>query len=322
MKAVRQSRYGPPDVLEVVDLRVPEVAADQVLVRVRAASVHPGDLLLMQGRPLAMRPLFGLARPRRAVPGYDVSGIVEAVGPGVDLVEPGDEVYGQGDGSCAEYTTATQDTLAPKPSGLDFEQAAAVPMSGLTALHALRDAARIRPGQRLLVNGASGGVGSYAVQIGKILGAHVTGVCSTRNVDLVRGLGADEVIDYTERDFTVGGEHWDVVLDNVANRSLSDLRRVLVRGGILLPNNGTAGSRWLGTLPRMVGAAASSVVVPQRTRLFVSQPSRADLVTLTEMIDAGSLEPVVDRTYPLARTADAFAYLAGGHAAGKVVITP
>lgn len=321
MKAMVQHRYGTPDVLEPADVASPPVGDDQVLIRVWAAAIHPGDLMLMQGRPVAMRPLFGLRRPRRVTPGYDVAGIVEAVGVDVERVRPGDQIYGQGDGSCAEYTTAGQDAVAPKPESLTFEQAAAVPMSGLTALHALRDVAQIQPGQRILINGASGGIGTYAVQIGKALGAHVTGVCSTRNVELVGSLGADEVVDYTQRDFTLTGERYDVILDNVANHPLSRLRRALTPTGTLLPNNGTSGGRWLGPLPRMLHAVAWSPFVSQRMRLFVSQPSRADLQALTEMIEAGEVEPVVDRTFTLSETADAFAHLAQGHARGKVVIT-
>jgi NADPH:quinone reductase-like Zn-dependent oxidoreductase len=321
MKAVLQHRYGSPDVLELADVATPDVGGDQVLIRVHAAAIHPGDLLLMEGRPLVMRAMFGLRRPRKATPGYDVAGIVEAVGEDVDRVRVGDEVYGQGDGSCAEYTAAAQDAVVPKSPGLTFEQAAAVPMSGLTALHALRDGAQVEPGQRILINGASGGVGVYAVQIGAALGAHVTGVCSTRNVELVAELGADEVVDYTQRDFTRAGVRYDVILDNVANHPLSQLRRALAPDGTLIPNNGTSGGRWLGPLPRMVRALAWSPFVSQRMRLFVSQPVHADLVALAGMVDSGQVRPVIDRTFPLTGTADAFAYLAQGHARGKVVIT-
>jgi NADPH:quinone reductase-like Zn-dependent oxidoreductase len=321
MKAVLQRRYGTPDVLELADVATPALGGDQVLIRARAAAIHPGDLLLMQGRPLVMRAMFGLRRPTRATPGYDVAGTVEAVGEDVDQVRVGDEVYGQGEGSCAEYAAAAHDAVVPKPPDLTFEQAAALPMSGLTALHALRDAAQIEPGQRLLVNGASGGVGVYAVQIGAALGAHVTGVCSTRNVELVRSLGADDVIDYTQQDFTRAGARYDVILDNVANHPLSQLRHALTPVGTLLPNNGTSGGRWLGPLPRMVHALAWSPFVSQRMRLFVSQPVHADLVALAHMVDSGQVRPVIDRTFPLDATADAFAYLAQGHARGKIVIT-
>jgi NADPH:quinone reductase-like Zn-dependent oxidoreductase len=321
MKAMRQRRYGPPDVLEFADVAMPEIGDHQVRIRVRAAAIHPGDLLMMQGRPLVMRPLFGLRRPRRATPGFDLAGVVEAVGGDVELIRPGDEVYGQGDGSCAEVTTADEDAVAPKPAGLAFDQAAALPMSGLTAMHALRDVAGIRPAQRVLINGASGGIGVYAVQIGKALDAHVTAVCSTRNVDLVRRLGADEVVDYTQRDFTRSGERYDLILDNVANHPLAQLRRVLAPDGMLIPNNGTSGGRWLGPLPRMVQAVAWSPFVSQRMRLFVSQPSRADLEALADLVDRGQVTPVIDRTFALRETADAFAYLAQGHARGKVVIT-
>lgn len=322
MKAIIQDTYGQPDVLALTDVAAPKITDDEVLIRVRAAAIHPGDLLLMRGRPLAMRPMFGLRRPKRTTPGYDIAGIVEAVGGNVVDVRPGDEVFGQGDGTCAEYTSAARDTVAPKPARLTFEQAAAVPMSGLTALHALRDVAKVRPGQRILINGASGGIGIFAVQIGKTLDAHVTGVCSTRNVELVRRLGADEVIDYTRQDFTRTRQRYDLILDNVANHPLSQLRRALAPSGTLIPNNGTAGGRWLGPLPRMIQAVVVSPFVSQRMRLFVSQPSRADLMALTDLIDSGDIEPVIDRTFPLSETAEAFAYLAAGHARGKVVVIP
>jgi NADPH:quinone reductase-like Zn-dependent oxidoreductase len=321
MKAVLQHRYGTPGVLELADVSTPDVSADQVLIRVRAAAIHPGDLLMMEGRPVLMRPLFGLRRPKKATPGYDVAGTVEAVGGDVDLVRPGDDVYGQCDGSCAEYATATKDTVVPKPTGVTFEQAAALPMSGLTALHALRDVARVQPGQRIAINGASGGVGVYAVQIGKALGAHVIGVCSTRNVELVRRLGADEVVDYTQRDFTQTDTPYDVILDNVANHPLSQLRRALAPDGTLIPNNGTSGDQWFGPLPRMVQAFAWSPFVSQRMGLFVSRPSRDDLMALTEMVETRKVQPVIDRTFSLNDTAEAFTYLARGHARGKVVIT-
>lgn len=322
MKAIVQQRYGPPDVLEFLDVDIPDIGDDQVLVRVRAAAIHPGDLLAMEGRPIVMRPLFGLPHPRRSTPGYDLAGTVEAVGASVDGLEAGDEVFGQSaTGSCAEYAVASADAVAPAPTRVTVDHAAAIPMSGLTALHALRDVAQVRPGQRVLINGASGGIGTFAVQIAAALGARVTGVCSTRNVDLVHGLGADQVIDYTQRDFTATGERYDVILDNVANRPLAHLRRALTRTGTLIPNNGTSGSRWFGPLPRMLHAMVLSPFVSQRMRLFVSQPSRADLATLATMVDDGVVTPVIDRTHPLAETAQALAYLARRHARGKVVIT-
>ncbi|HSJ45701.1 MAG TPA: NAD(P)-dependent alcohol dehydrogenase, partial [Euzebyales bacterium] len=302
MKAVIQDVYGGPDVVRLADVDTPTIGDDEVLVRVRAAAVHPGDLLLMQGVPYMMRPMFGLRQPRKRTPGFDVAGHVEAVGTRVRDLRPGDEVFGEGEGSCAEYVAASSGALAPKPAGLTFEQAAAVPMSGLTALHALRDVAKVRPGQRVLINGAAGGIGTFAVQIGTALGAEVTGVCSTRNVDLVRGLGAARVIDYTREDFTRGGTRYDLILDNVANHSLSELRRALTPHGTLIPNNGTSGGRWFGPLPRMAQALAVSPLVGQHMRLFVSKANRADLEAISAMIDAGDVTPVIDRTYQLSET--------------------
>ena len=321
MKAIVQDTYGGPDVLRFADVDPPTIGDDEVLVRVRAAAVHPGDVLMMRGQPVAMRPMFGLRRPRRRTPGFDVAGNVEAVGAGVRDLRPGEEVFGEGNGTCAEYASASPDKLAPKPRDLSFEQAAAVPMSGLTALHALRDVARVHSGQRVLINGASGGIGTFAVQIAAALGAEVTGVCSTRNVDLVRSLGAARVIDYTREDFTRGEVQYDVILDNVANHSLSQLRRALTPHGTLIPNNGTSGGRWLGPLPTMAQALVVSPFVGQHMRLFVSNARRTDLETLTAMIDAGDVTPVIDRMYRLSDAAEALAHVARGHARGKVVIT-
>jgi NADPH:quinone reductase-like Zn-dependent oxidoreductase len=321
MKAIVQDDYGSAGVLRLRDIDAPAIKASEVLVRVRAASVHPGDLFLMEGVPYVFRIGFGLRRPRRRVPGLDVAGVVEAVGTTVKELRPGDEVFGNAKGTCAEYTAASEGALARKPAGLSFEQAAAVPTSAVTALRGIRDAGRVQAGQKVLINGASGGVGTFAVQIAKALGAEVTGVCSTRNVDLVRSIGADHVIDYTKEDFTRGGPRYDLILDNVANHRLSELRRALTSTGTLLPNSGNSEGRWFGPLGRTALAFVSSPLIRRQGRPFVAVVKPQDLVDLTRLIDAGNLTPVIDRTYPLAQTPEAMAAVATGHARGKVVIT-
>jgi NADPH:quinone reductase-like Zn-dependent oxidoreductase len=321
MKAIVQDRYGSPDVLELREIGTPAPKHHEVLVRVRAAAVHPGDWLLMRGRPYLMRLGTGLRGPRKRIPGFDVAGHVEAVGKGVTELQPGDEVFGEGKGSLAEYACAREDRLAAKPANLTFEQAAAAPVSALTALHALRDHGRVQPGQKVLINGASGGIGTFAVQIAKDLGAEVTGVCSTPNVEMVRSLGADHVIDYTRDDFTRSGLQYDLILDNVANHSLSDCRRALTAKGMLIPNNGTSGGRWVGPLGRMGKAALLSPFVSQKLRSFLSTASTEDLLVLGGLIEAGKVTPVIDRTYPLSEAAEALGHVGAGHARGKVVIS-
>ena len=321
MKAIVQDKYGSPDALELRDIHEPAIKGDEVLVRVRAAAVHPGDLFFMEGVPYVFRIGYGLRGPRRKIPGFDVAGVVEAVGTKVKELRPGDEIFGNGNGTCAEYAAASEDALAPKPAGFTFEQAAAVPTSAVAALRGIRDAGKVRPGQKVLINGAAGGVGTYAVQIAKELGAEVTGVCSTKNVDLVRSIGADHVIDYTQEDFTQGGPRYDLILDNVANHSLSDLRRALTPEGILLPNSGSGGGRWFGPLGRIALASVLSPFVGRQGRPFVATVKTKDLVDLTKLIKAGMLTPVIDRTYPLSETPEAMRYVAQGHARGKVVIT-
>lgn len=322
MKAITHDRFGSADVLQVTETDRPQVGDAEVLVRVRAASIHPGDLVMMQGRPYVMRAMgFGLRRPRKQIPGFDVAGHVEAVGRRVTEFRPGDEVVGFCRGGLAEYVSADEQMLAPKPSGLTFEQAAAVPTSAITALQAVRDAGNVQPGHHVLINGASGGVGTFAVQVAKTLGAEVTGVCSTVNVELVRSIGADHVIDYTRDDFTRSTQRYHLVLDNVANRSLAECRAVLVPGGILIPNNGTSGGPWFGPLGRIVAAVVSSPFAPGHVRLFVAKESSAGLRSLTELIHAGQVTPVIDRTFPLDQAAQAMEYLAGGHARGKIVIS-
>ena len=320
MRAAVQDRYGPPlDVLGVREIPVPAIGDDDVLVRVRAAGVNPADLAVTRGRPSMLRLMVGLRRPKPAVRGQDLAGVVEAVGANVTLFSTGDEVFGEGASSYAEYTCVPQGVLAPKPAGLTFEQAAAVPMAGLTALFGMR-VANVGPGQRVLVNGASGGVGHFAVQIATGLGAEVTGVCSGRNVELVRSLGADHVIDYTHEDFTRGAQRYDVILDNVANRSLHALRRVLAPRGVLLLNS-INGGRVLGPLPRMARGSLLSVFSRQTIRVFSIASTTEDMVALKDLIDGGGLTPVIEGAYPLAEVAAALDRVATGHVAGKVVIT-
>ena len=315
MKAIVQDRYGGPEALELAEIDRPPLGDRDALVRVHAASIHFGDQMIMRGKPKLFRPIYGFGKPRNRVPGLDIAGTVEAVGTGVTRFGPGEEVFGTCTGALAEYVGTPEDKLERKPSNLTFEQAAAVPTSGLAALHGIRDAGKVQPGQKVLINGASGGVGTFAVQIAKALGAEVTGVCSTRNVELVRALGADQVIDYTQEDFTQGGPRYDLILDNAGNHSLSALRRALAPTGRLIPNSGSAG---LGTF---ITAFVSSPFLRQQGRPYLSVPKLKDLTFLKELIEAGKVTPAIDRTYPLSDAADAFRYLENGHARGKVVIT-
>ncbi|WP_375373460.1 NAD(P)-dependent alcohol dehydrogenase [Micromonospora sp. ATA51] len=290
-----------------------------MLVKVRAAGVDPGVWHLMTGLPYAVRLGFGLRRPRNPVPGLDLAGLVTAVGPGVTGFTPGDAVYGTGAGSFAEYALAPADRLAPKPANLTYAEAAAVPVSGQTALTAVRDAARVRPGQRVLVIGAGGGVGSYAVQLARAAGAHVTGLCGPGKLDLVRSLGAVEVVDYTRTDLP--DQQYDVVVDTAGNRPLSRLRRVLPPKGTLVLVGGEASDgKWLQGFDRQLRALALSPVVGQRLVPLVAKESTANLVALTEFIEAGQVRPVVDRTFSLAEAADAIRHVEGGHATGKVIV--
>ncbi len=316
MKAIVQDRYGTPDVLRLEEIATPVPKEDGVLVRVRAAAIHSGDYFGVRGAPVVARLFIGFPKPKKDyVVGADAAGHVEAVGRNVTRFQPGDEVFGEPGGACAEYACAGEDKFAHKPANMTFEQAASVPVSALAALQGLRDAGRVQPGQNVLVNGASGGVGTFAVQIAKALGANVTGVCSTRNVDMVRAIGADHVIDYTQEDFTQGGPRYDLILDNVANRPLSACRRALTPRGTLVPNSGHAGMGYI------IKAFATSLFVRQQGRPFVSTPKTEDLITLKDLIESGKVTPVIDRTYPLPETPEAFRYLGEGHARGKVVIT-
>jgi NADPH:quinone reductase-like Zn-dependent oxidoreductase len=321
MKAIVQDRYGSADVLALREVARPEIGADDVLLRVRAAGVHIGDWHLMTGQPYLMRVVgFGLRAPKARVRGMDVAGTVEAVGARATRFRPGDEVFGTCDGAFADYARAREATLAPKPASLTFEQAAAVPTSACVALQALRDAGRVQPGQSVLIVGASGGVGIFAVQIAKALGAEVTGVCSAAKAELVRSVGADHVVDYTREDVTRSGQRYDLILDMAGNSPLSQIRRVLTRRGTLVPVGGEGGGRWIGGVGRSVRALALSPFVSQRLRPIVAMANAADLRVLTDLIEAGELAPVVDRTYSLAEVPDAIRYLHGGNARGKIVI--
>jgi NADPH:quinone reductase-like Zn-dependent oxidoreductase len=321
VKAVTQDRYGSAEVLRLADVSTPEVGDDQVLIEVRAASVNAADPAVMRGMPYVLRLGFGLRRPRFSIRGSDVAGTVVDVGAKVKQFQPGDEVFGEGKGSFAEYTIAKAGKLAVKPDHLSFEQAASLPMAGLTALQGLRDVARIESGQKVLVNGASGGIGTFAIQIATALGAEVTAVCSPRNVEMARSLGAVRVIDYTRQDFTEEPGRYDVVFDNAASRSLSETRRLLSRRGMLIPNNGALSSRWLASLPRLLHAVVVFPFVSQRLGLFVSKVTTDDLEALVEMVGMGDVTPVIDRIYALGDVPDAMAYVGEGHARGKVVIT-
>ncbi len=321
MRAVVQHRYGSPAVLESGDVDLPAVGDGDGLVRVGAASVHPGDYFLMTGEPYVVRLAFGLRRPRHPIPGRDLAGVVAAVGKDVVDLQRGDEVFGWSTtGTLAQYACVPADQLVRTPTNLSAMQAAAVPTSGLTALQALRDIAHVHPGQAVLITGASGGVGTFAVQIAKTLGAEVTGVCSTRNVDLVRSLGADHVIDYTRTDFTRTGLRYDVIFDIVEAQSLSAVRRALTPTGTLIPNSGRGG-RWVGPLPRIVKARTRSLFTRQTLQPFLSVEKRQDLLDLADLLEAGQLKPVIDRTYPLSEAAEALRYVGAGHTRGKVVVT-
>ena len=321
MRAAVQHRYGPPSVLTSCEVERPRPGRGDVLVQVGAAAVHPGDYFVMTGEPYVLRLAFGFRRPRHGIPGRDLAGVVAAVGKDVTAVRPGDEVFGWSTaGTLAEYACVPADHLVPVPAGLSLVEAAAVPTSALTALQALRDIAHIRPGQTGLVTGASGGVGSFAVQIAKAFGAEVTGVCSTRNVDLVQSLGADHVVDYTETDFTSTGTRYDVILDNVEAHPLAAVRRALTPTGTLVPNSGRGG-RWLGPLGRIAKARALSGFSRQQLKPLISVEKHRDLLTLADLLATRQVTPLIDRTYPLDEAADALRYVGAGHTRGKVVIT-
>ena len=324
MKAITQDRYGGPDVLEFRDIDQPVPKDNEVLVRVHAAGLHRGDWHVMTGLPYLIRlvvPTLGLRKPKVPVLGMDVAGHVEAAGSNVTRFQPGDEVFGWCDGSFAEYACAPEDQLAPKPANLSFEQAAAVPISGFAALQGVRDQGEVQAGQKVLVIGAAGAVGSFAVQLAKAFGAQVTGVCSTTQVDLVRSIGADDVIDYTREDVTDGTRHWDLIIDTAGRRTLSQLRRALTPRGTLVIVGGEGGGRWMGGFTRNLRAPVLSRFVGQRLRMLASKENQEDLQTLGELIQAGKLTPRIGRTYPLGEVPEAIRALEAGDTRGKIVIT-
>jgi NADPH:quinone reductase-like Zn-dependent oxidoreductase len=315
MQAIVLNRYGPPDVLELKEIERPALADDGVLVRVVAASLNAGDLFSTLGSPWLARFSVGFPRPKDYVLGWDFAGRVEAVGKEVTRFRPGDEVYAAASGAFAEYAAAPQGKVALKPASFTFEQAAALPTAAITALQGLRDAGKVRPGQKVLINGASGGVGHFAVQIARAMGAEVTAVCSTRNVEMVRSLGADRVFDYTREDFTRSGQQYDLILDNVASRTFSDLRRALAPQGQIVPNSGYGGMGYV------LRAMALAPFLRQQQQLLTTTMTGKDLDALSELVAAGKLAPVIDRAYPLQETAGALRYFADEHPRGKVVIT-
>jgi NADPH:quinone reductase-like Zn-dependent oxidoreductase len=320
MKAIVHHRYGTPDVLKLVDVDKPVPADDEVLVRVRASSVNPAEWYGMTGL-LVARTQAGLLKPKEPRLGTDFAGVVEAVGSGVEDFKPGDEVFGGRTGAFAEYVSV-RNAIAPKPANVSFEQAAAVPIAGLTALQGLRDHGQVQPGQKVLVNGASGGVGTFAVQIAKALGAEVTGVCCTRNVDLVRSLGADHVVDYEQEDFTRNGERYDLFLDVAGSRSWSECKRVLKPDStFVLVGAQRGGNRLLGPLGHVIKVRLASLRASQKVAFFIAKLTREDLLVMRELVEAGKVTPVVERTYPLSETAEALRYLGEGHAQAKNVIT-
>jgi NADPH:quinone reductase-like Zn-dependent oxidoreductase len=321
MKAIVRDTYGSADLLELRDIDKPEIGDDEVLVRVHAAGVDRGVWHVMTGLPYPIRLAgYGLRAPKTPVPGMDLAGVVEAVGSDVTRFRAGDEVFGIGKGTFAQYAAASERKLAPKPANLSYEQAAVVAVSGLTALQALRDRGRVEPGQKVLIIGASGGVGTYAVQLAKVFGAEVTAVCSTTKVDMVRSLGADHVIDYTQEDFAEGEQRYDVIVDIGGHASLSRLRRALSAKGTLVIAGGETGGRWLGGSDRQLRALVLSRFVDQKLTTFISSENHDDMIVLKELIEAGQITPVIDRTYPLTDAPAAIRYVEQGHARGKVVI--
>jgi len=318
MKAIVCSKYGSPDVLQLEEVEKPATADDLVLVRVRAASVNPADWYGVAG-PLIVRPSTGFLKPRNDRTGIDFAGTVEAVGKDITHVRPGDEVFGAKSGALAEYVSV-RDAVVPKPANISFEEAAAVPVAAITALQGLRDKGQLQAGQKVLINGASGGVGTFAVQIAKALGAEVTAVCSTRNVELVRSLGADHVIDYTREDFTRSDRRYDLLLDVAGSKQWSALRRVLTPEARVVIV-GAQKRRVLGPLGHIVRLRLASLRGSQKAVFFIAKTNRADMEILRELLETGKVKPVVDRRYDLADTADAFRYLGEGHARGKIVVT-
>ena len=324
MKAIVYYNYGSPDVLQLKEIERPVPKDDQVLVKVRAVSVNPYDWHFMEGIPYIARMLaFGPLKPKSPRLGVDFAGTVEAVGKSVTQFKPGDEVFGGKGGAFAEYVVIAEKFLAAKPSNITFEQAGSVQIAALTALQGLRDKGKVQPGQRVLINGASGGVGTYAVQIGKYLGVHVTGVCSGRNVDMVRSIGADHVIDYTKEDFTKSGQPYDVILDNVGNRSLSENRRILTPAGkyVLIGGGGVNdNNRWTGPIGLVVKTLLMKRFISQEMKMMLADVNKEDLTLLADLMQSGKVRPVIDRTYPFSEIREAIRYVETGRARGKVII--
>lgn len=321
MKAVVQHEYGTADVLRLDEVAKPKVAANEILVEVKAAGTHIGDWLVMNGLPYLIRAMgYGLRRPKNPVLGTEVAGRVASVGEGAQKYQPGDEVFGWCTGAFAEFVSVPEDALAPKPANASFEQAGGLPISGFTALQAVRDKADVKPGQEVMVIGASGAVGSFAVQIAKAFGAEVTGVASTRNAEMVADLGADRFVDYTRQDITETGYQYDVIIDTAGNRSLSHLRKALTGDGTLVIVGGSGG-RWLMGSGRSLRATMSSPFVGQTLRPFISKPNHQDLLVLKQLVESGDVTTVIDRTFPLDQAPDAMRYLGERHTQGKTVIT-
>ncbi len=320
MKAIVYSAYGSADVLKLVDIEKPTPTDDQVLVKIHAASINAPDWRFLSGRPYAMRLMFGLRKPKMR-PGTDMAGVVEAVGKNVTQFKPGDAVFGVCRGSFAEYGCTTEARLVAKPDNMTFEEAACVPVCGLTALQSLRDKGRLQPGQRVLINGASGGVGTFTVQLAKSMGANVTAVCSTGNVEMVRSLGADRVIDYTQADFTKETQTYDLIVDNAGSHAFADYRRILKPDGICAIAGGPHHMTTLGLMKHMITPMLLSRSGKQKFIPFIAKVNQADLVSLAQMMAAGKLKPAIDRSYALSETAEAMAYVDTGHARAKVVIT-
>jgi NADPH:quinone reductase-like Zn-dependent oxidoreductase len=321
MKAFVYHQYGSPDVLRLEEVEKPEAGEGQVLVRVRAASVNPVDWYSLAGL-LIGRPSTGLLKPKNPRLGTDYAGVVEAVGPNVTQFRVGDEVFGGRSGAFAEYVSAREErAIVLKPANLTFEQAAAVPIAALTALQGLRDHGQIKPGQQVLINGAAGGVGTYAVQLAKCLGAEVTGVCSPRNVDLVRSLGADRVVDYTSEDFTHGGRRYDLLLDIAGSRSWAECRRVLKPEARFVIVGGPKNNPWIGPLAHVIKLRLGALGASQTVKFFITNLNKADLTTMQELLGAGQVTSVIDRQYPLSELPEAMRYLGTGHARAKIVVT-
>jgi len=315
MKAIVQNDYGSADVIKLAEVAQPAMKDNRVLVRVKAVSINAGDVFAMRGNPWLIRLTAGFPKPKNYILGWDMAGVVESVGFNVTQFHPGDEVYAACSGALAEFVSVAENKLALKPSTLTFEQAAAIPTAAITALKGLRDVGKLQPGQKVLINGASGGVGTFAVQIAKALGAEVTGVCSTRNVDMVRSLGADDVVDYTRKDFTQNGRRYDLILDNVASHSFSDLMRVLTPQGRIVPNSGHSGMGYV------FKAFLFSPFLRQLGSMYLAVPNGKNLTQLKEWIETGKVKPVIERTYQLRETPEAFRHLDKEHARGKLVIT-